>query len=86
MAAGDERRDARSAWERDRTLILHRIEECQKTVVDLEAELKRVRLEDLVAVRIEIAKLTVKAGIWGAIGGAIPVAVGLLLGWLKRGG
>lgn len=34
-------------------------------------------------VRIDIAKLKVKAGIWGAIGGAIPVVV--ILGvWLVR--
>lgn len=31
----------------------------------------------------EVAMLKVKAGIWGAIGGAIPVAVGLLVYYLR---
>jgi len=35
-------------------------------------------------VRIEIAMLKVKAGIWGAIGGAIPVVVALAMWILKK--
>jgi len=38
-------------------------------------------------VRVEIAILKVKAGIWGVVGGAIPVVVGLAIifmrGYLK---
>ena len=30
-----------------------------------------------------IAKLEVRAGIWGALGGAIPLAIALLVGWLR---
>ena len=32
-------------------------------------------------IEIQVATLNVKAGVWGAMGGAIPVAVGLLV-WL----
>jgi len=35
-------------------------------------------------IKIDIAKLKIKSGIWGAMGGAIPVAI--ILGvWLIRG-
>lgn len=34
----------------------------------------------------QIAALKVQAGIWGIIGGAIPVAVALLIGLLSRHG
>ena len=37
---------------------------------------------------VEIAKLKVKAGVWGMLGGALPVVIGLLI-WLlqsKAGG
>lgn len=34
--------------------------------------------EKLTSMKIEISQLQVKAGIWGAIGGAIPVIVVLL--------
>ena len=55
------------------------------------AELKRLsddydhldaKLDDrLTQVAVEIAKLKVKAGIWGVLGGALPVLIGLLI-WL----
>lgn len=32
----------------------------------------------------DIATLKVKAGVWGAIGGAVPVALGLLVWLLKK--
>jgi hypothetical protein len=35
--------------------------------------------KELVLVQIEIAKLKVKSGIWGVIGGSIPVLMGLLI-------
>ncbi len=34
-------------------------------------------------IRTEIAMLKVKSGIWGALGGAIPVAIGLAI-WLFK--
>ena len=36
-------------------------------------------------IRVEIAMLKVKSGIWGAIGACIPVAIGLLMMYFKRG-
>ncbi len=37
----------------------------------------------LTDVRIEIAKLKVKAGIWGVIGGAVPVLIMLAIYFLR---
>ena len=37
--------------------------------------------EGLLQMAVEIAKLKVKAGVWGLLGGAIPVIIGLLV-WL----
>ncbi len=34
-------------------------------------------------INIEIARLKVKSGMWGAIGGAIPILVGLAI-WLVK--
>lgn len=36
-------------------------------------------------VALEIATLKVKAGVWGLLGGAIPVVVGLALWFLQKG-
>lgn len=55
------------------------------------SELKRLSLayeglrETSEGIRIEIAKLKVKAGIWGLIGGAIPVVIMIFLWWMKSG-
>lgn len=44
-------------------------------------ELMRV---DIAKVRIDIARLQVKAGVWGLIGGSIPVIIALILWMMKK--
>ena len=40
--------------------------------------------EQITLVRIEIAKLKVKSGIWGVIGGTIPVVIFIAIYFLMR--
>ena len=40
--------------------------------------------EQLTQVRIEIAKLKVKSGIWGVIGGSVPVVILIAIYFLAR--
>ena len=40
--------------------------------------------EQLTIVRIEIAKLKVKSGIWGVIGGTIPVVILIAMYFITR--
>ena len=53
------------------------------------AALKRVEENDreifnrLNKIDVHLAKLTVKSGIWGLIGACIPVALGLIIAFLK---
>lgn len=37
---------------------------------------------DVEAIRVEMAILKTKAGVWGMIAGAIPVSIGLVVHWL----
>ena len=53
-------------WSKHVIVELERLNGCYTTLDN--------KLDD---VRIEIAKLKVKAGVWGAFGGAIPVAIAL---------
>ena len=39
--------------------------------------------KNLNKMNVEIAKLKVKSGVWGLVGGAIPVAIGLAI-WLLK--
>ena len=68
--------NAPNDWNEYRALVLHELENLNKAVDALEVE--------RINVREEIAKLKVKSGIWGMIGGAIPVLIGIAL-WLLKG-
>ncbi|MBW1812509.1 MAG: hypothetical protein JRJ39_02205 [Deltaproteobacteria bacterium] len=39
--------------------------------------------ESITKLRVEVGQLKVKSGIWGLIGGAVPVAIGLAV-WLLK--
>lgn len=41
--------------------------------------------EQLTQVRVDVSALKVKAGIWGIVGGAIPVIIGLGIWFLQSG-
>lgn len=56
--------------------VLKELERLSKAYTDSAKELGKIR--------VEIAVLKVKAGIWGLLGGAIPVGVGLLVYLLKE--
>jgi len=55
-----------------------------KTLEETNEDVKVIR-QDVSKLFTEIAMLKVKAGIWGAMGGAIPVVV-LLLVWMVKNG
>ena len=49
-----------------------------KTLEDMDIRLKEIdnKMNDI---HIDIAKLKVKSGIWGAIGGIIPILISILI-------
>ena len=61
----------------------------QKHELHVLAEIARLstatdRLADaILKFEARVSKLEVRAGIWGALGGAIPLSIALLTGWLK---
>ena len=64
-----------NGWDEHRKLVLAELkrhgEECEK-IID--------RLNEF---QVAIAVLKVKAGIWGAVAGAIPCVIALIFMWLK---
>lgn len=67
MAIGISSYGDESMREQDRVWIDGKFEELRKEVV---------------RVQLDIATLKVKSGVWGLIGGAIPVVIGLAVYWL----
>ena len=54
-------------------------------LMQLEADTTCLRQlkEEITKLRVEVGRLQIKSGAWGAVGGAIPVVVGLAI-WLLK--
>lgn len=56
-----------NGWQEYQRLVLHELKAHTDTLSDFGKE--------LTAVKVEIGMLKVKSGLWGLLGGAIPVAI-----------
>ena len=70
-------------WSEYRRLILQELERLNMLAHDLSDEIRDIRNKDLSQVRVDIAMLQVKAGVWGAVAGAV-IALGAI--FLRKGG
>jgi hypothetical protein len=78
--------EEKETWEESRAVIKYQLTELDKKVVNLSLQLTRNHAENQVMytqMKVDIAMLQVKAGVWGVVGGAIPVLVLILVSWLK---
>lgn len=64
-----------NGWNTDRKVVLYQLKE-------LESDSKE-HGQTLMRIREDIAMLKVKSGVWGLLGGSIPVAILLILEWVK---
>lgn len=64
-------------WTRHEKLVLHRLEDAEERLANLE--------ETVVLMRIDEAQRKVRAGLWGALAGAIPAIVAIALAYSGRG-
>lgn len=70
-------------WVEYRRLILAELERLNVGVQGLTTQIVEVRVTDLAEIRSEIGMLKVKAGVWGIVGGVLPVIILVLLSFLK---
>jgi len=63
-------------WTQYSKLVLTKLEDHEDILKDINKELTNVR--------VEIGMLKVKSGVWGLIGGLIPVAIALILNLFKN--
>lgn len=74
--------DERDGWAGYRLLILNQLKSFEDAVSGLRADLRDMRENELQNMRVEIALLKLKSGIWGAVVGslsAILVTLGAIL-------
>jgi len=64
-----------SGWESYSRLVLTKLDEHEDVLKDISKELTNIR--------VDIGMLKVKSGLWGLVGGFIPVAIAVILNYLK---
>jgi len=64
-----------NGWSSDRKVVLYQLKELQDDSKD--------HGSILTLIREDIAMLKVKSGVWGLLGGSIPVAILLIMEWVK---
>ena len=73
-----------NGWSGYQRLVLGRLDALDKKVEMLADDIHEMQREDINALKIEVAMLKVKAGIWGAAAGLLPAA--LFVGYQIIGG
>jgi hypothetical protein len=78
--------EEKETWEESRAVIRFQLSELKTSITALSTQLTKNHAENQIMytqMKVDIAMLQVKAGVWGLIGGAIPVLVLVLVSWLK---
>lgn len=70
--------DLPDSWVQYRKLILSELERISKDLAHLSDKLDNFKQDEISQIKVDIAMLKVKAGVWGVAGGLI-VAVGAAL-------
>lgn len=71
-------------WNEYKLLVLDQLEGLKAQVRNLEAKMDAFRADDIANVKVEIALLKQKAGLWGAIAGLIPGGIAALVWYLSK--
>ena len=70
-----------NGWEEWRQYVLRALKDNKSGLENNEAAMQRIE-EQLTQLRIDVAKLKLRAGTWGLIGGAIPIAISFGIAFL----
>lgn len=71
-------------WNEYKLLVLDQLEGLKAQVRSLEAKVDGFRADDIANVKVEIALLKQKAGLWGAIAGLVPGALAALVWYMTE--
>ena len=74
-----DRRTSDRSWSEYRRLILAELERLNTLISDTGRKIEETRSTDIAQLRIEIAMLKVKSGMWGALGGLVTGLTALIM-------
>ena len=67
-----------------RSRILNEFKGLRLDIRDLEDKIDKLKDNDISDMKVQIAMLKVKAGVWGLIGASIPITLQLLIRFLPK--
>jgi hypothetical protein len=70
-------RENENGWGEYRKMVLKELENLGRVQEDIR--------KDITLIREEIASLKVKSGVWGLVGGMIPVAIAIIYSLVQKG-
>lgn len=65
----------RDSWAQWSKYVLAELKRINEAIDALDVKIDRIKDEQISQLKIEIAMLKVKAGVWGLLGGALPVII-----------
>jgi hypothetical protein len=71
-------------WTLARQLLTEIAQSQDKRLTEVERLLDQIRVEIISEIRVEIASLKAKAGLWAALAAAVPAAIAALVWLLTR--
>ena len=71
-------------WDQYRRLVLAELESMRGGIKELSRKIDDIRTEEIHNIWLELNKLQMKAGVWGAVAGLIPVLLAIALMWLNK--
>lgn len=69
-------------WDEHRMLVLSELQRLRESNKSVTCKLESISTS-ISALSVDVAKIQVKASIWGLIGGMIPIVVAMAMMWLK---
>jgi chaperonin cofactor prefoldin len=64
--------------------LAHSVQASNDQHKEMAEKVDKLRTEDLPQLKVEIAQLKVKSGVWGAIGGLVALATAILFSFFKH--
>ncbi len=74
----------KSDWNTYQALVLDELRKHGERLDKIDDKVDKVRTIDIPALKVDIAFLKVKAGIWGAVAGMIPVMLAFAVQYFKH--
>ena len=68
-----------NGWDEYRKLVLLELRQLNDGIRYIHKKIDVIQVKDITKIREDIAGLKVKAGIWGAVAGLIPVAIMIII-------